>query len=169
MIQLRTFREQDLYDIGARLDMTVPDFDVTSMIYAAVNGFTYTFMNKEAPAAIVGGNILWPGVCQVWAVISDKIRKHGIYLTKATDEILRQGAIKHNIRRYHCIVHGGTQENVRWLYSLHFEYEYSMYRAAPDGADILGYVRWEENYGRRRRRAPAKLQTIVGELLGLVS
>lgn len=140
--QIKPFCEGDIENISSRIDVLAHK-DLEVLILTASSGYTYTFFVNNKPGAIVGANILWPGAAQVWAITSDLIRGHGLWFTKMVDWILSESAKAHKIRRYHCIVDGTNNENIRWLYTLNFEYEFCMYRAAPDGSHVFGYVRWE--------------------------
>jgi hypothetical protein len=152
-----------------RLDILMPDTDMQSMILTASSGFTFTISVNSHPAAIIGANIMWPGVAQVWAMSSELIRGYGRTFTKMVDELLRQGARVNKLRRYHAIVNGSDMENVRWLYTLNFEYEFCMNSAAPDGSNVFGYVRWEDKNGRRTRQTKTKLREHVDQLLGVAA
>jgi len=129
-------------NISSRIDV-LSHTDMKTLILMASSGFTHTFFVNGKPGAIVGANILWPSVAQVWAITSDIIRGYGLWYTKMVDWLLTEGAKCNKIRRYHCIVDGSNQENIRWLYSLNFGFEFCMYKAAPDGSNVFGYVRWE--------------------------
>lgn len=166
-VTLRRFRETDIRDIDPRFDAT--SSSQNAMMFAAANGVTFTFVEDGVPIAIVGANPLWTGVAQVWSIMSPAVKRHGVFITKAIREILRIGAKVYQIRRYHGIVHASIQENIRWFQLLEFEYEYTMYKAAPDESDIYGFVRWEVNHGRKPKHASSELRATVEQLFGLAS
>ena len=122
------------------LEFTV---DNVSKLLDSSHGNAHTFLVKGEPAAIVGASLLWPGVWQVWAFISDRVRGHGVPLTKSCEIILSESAKAFKVKRYNAIVDGTKQEYVRWLKLLKFQYEFTMYHALPKGGDVYGYVRWE--------------------------
>lgn len=168
-IAVRRFRETDIFDIQGRQQDILTPRQAESIAIAGSGGVTYTILVNEEPAAIVGCHILWEGAAQIWSISSDLIRGYGLTYYKICDELLQQVAVKYNIRRYHGIVHQGLSENIRWAISLGFEYEFTMREAAPDGVNVIGYVRWEEKNGRRRRNTSTRLQEYVGELLAMAS
>lgn len=158
---IRRFRETDFGKLDSRFDPLSTSENET--ILMASSGISYTVLVENSILGIIGGNILWPGVCQVWAFTSDRIRGNGLVYTKIVDNLLTFIAYQYGIRRYHCIVNSEIHENVRWLYLLKFEYEFTMYRASPNEADIYGYVRWENpNNVFRSRQAQNRLQKFMG-------
>lgn len=169
MQRIRHFRENDIIRIHKRNRDLYTEEHAERYILASSLGFTFTFCIDNHPAAVVGCNILWEGVGQIWAVTSDLMRGHGLFYLKGCEELLTQGAFINNIRRYHCIVHEGIQENIRWIIKLGFQYEFTMYRAAPDGKNIIGFVRWEKRNDRRAKQAKTGLQKYVAELFAMAS
>jgi len=169
MVRIRHFRENDILRIRRREnDLYTPE-QAERYILASSFGLTYTFCVDDEPAAVVGCNLMWEGVGQIWAVTSDLMRRHGLFYLKGSNELLSQGAVIYNIRRYHCIIHEGIQENIRWIIKLKFEYEFKMHRAAPDGSNIIGFVRWEEGNDRRTKQTSTQLQEYVAKLFAMAN
>lgn len=155
--------------LANRLDMLMPDWEIHNVILAASIENTYTILVDDYPAAIVGANVMWEGVAQVWAISSDLIRGHGLAYTKIVDELFKWTAVKNKIRRYHAIVQGNNIENIRWLYMLGFTYEFCMYKAAPDKSDVLGYVRWEKSNVIWTQQTKTRLQESVEQLFRMAA
>jgi len=121
---------------------------------AGISTVTYTLMKKEnlEVVGIVGLNVLWKGVAQVWLLTSDAARGCGVSYTKECIRLMDQEALRLSIRRIHIVVDAGIKENARWAKVLGFKYESSMKKAAPNGNDMNIYVYWPKgvNYGWRR-------------------
>lgn len=134
---------------------------------------TYTIADElDFPIMILGCNILWKGVAQVWAVPTEQIRGNGWYVTKTAKDILLGIALKDKIRRFHCIVHSGIAENIKWIEVLGFLREGIMRKATPDKMDMYIYVKWydktlEDYYGRRTKKDYPRLQGDVAKLFRL--
>lgn len=169
MQRIRLFRENDILRISRREGDLYTEEDAERYILASSLGYTFTFCVDDQPAAVVGCNIMWSGVGQIWAVTSDLMRGHGLFYAKGSKALLEEGARVHSIRRYHCIIHAGLQENIRWIIKLGFQYEFTMHRAAPDGSNIVGFVRWEEDNVKRSERPKTRLQEHVAELFAMAA
>lgn len=135
----------------------MPDHPLSS---AASSGYSYTFTNGK-PAALVCCNLLWYGCGQIWALVTDRIRSHGLLFTKACREILEIGGHRKGIRKYYCIINPDIPENIRWVKLLGFEHEYTMKEADPEGRDVLGYSKVISGIGDYK---PSPLRKTINEL-----
>ena len=136
--------DSDISLIAARKELVQADSVALSRMLDTSHGNCHTFLVGRQPVAIVGASRLWAGVWQVWAIVSNAVRGHGLYFTKGCKIILNSSAVAFKVRRYNAIVGTKDSEYIRWLNTLGFEYEYTMFGASPDGNDIHGYVKWVE-------------------------
>ena len=111
------------------------------MLYSS-KGNCHTFLVNGEPAAVVGASCLWEGVWQVWAMVTNEIRGHGLYFTKTCQLILDKSAKYYDVKRYNIIVDSTDKEHIRWAKLLGFQYEYTMVRASVYDTDVLGYVKF---------------------------
>ena len=171
-MRLRHFREADLENINPREEFKA-DPSMDEWLVLASQGWTYTITaDDDRPIMILGCNILWEGVAQVWTVPTEEIRGSGLYVVKITKFLLRGIALKARVRRFHCIIHTGYPENIKWIELLGFQHEGTMFRATPDKKDLLVYVKWFEQYLEdhhvgRTEESKTRLQRDVEKLLGL--
>ena len=153
MIELRGYLPCDVFEVQRRNgDFINLDADV-----GEASVFAATFVSGTRPVGCVGGQVQWPGVAQIWAVLSDDLRGHGLAVTRACRRLLARECEKYAIRRVHCLVRADNGEYLRWISLLGFEHEFTMHRAAPDGADLWGMTRWSDgwNSGHAVRRESA--------------
>ena len=135
----------------------MPDSPLAS---AASSGVSVTFVNGK-PIALVSCSKLWEGVGQIWALVTNDVRKHGLLFTKACRELIEIGCYREGYRRCHCIVDAEQPENVKWVTLLGFEYEFTMKKASPVGNDLLGYVKWINGIGTYK---PSPLRETINNL-----
>ena len=111
-------------------------------VLMAHGSFVRSIEVDEGVIAVVGMQIRWPGVADVWAVVSDDARGHGLQLTRAVKHLLKQFATELGLWRVSTLVKAGVEENQRWIEALGFVYESTEVAAGPDGRDLLRYVTW---------------------------
>lgn len=140
---MRPFCTSDLRAIQQRSEGLVLSQSALDLQITTSMGNVHTFLVADIPAAIVAASFMWSGVWQVWAILSDLIRGHGISFTKSCEIILTESAKAFKVRRYNAVVDGTKPEYIRWIALLKFKYEFTMYDALPGGGDVHGYVRWE--------------------------
>lgn len=103
---------------------------------------TYTFEDDGIPVAVIGCELIWTGVFNVWAIVSDQVRGSGLQLTKTAKELLEGHAKAAKAWRAQTVIKQDIPENIKWIELLGFKRESVMYRAAPEGTNLLMYVRY---------------------------
>lgn len=86
-----------------------------------------------------------PGVGHVWGTVSMDAAGHGLSLTKAMKQAIRDmhsEARTNKIHRLQTYVDPSCADDVRWIESLGFQVESVMYGGRPDGGDFLVYTIW---------------------------
>lgn len=140
---VRGYREQDFIDIKLKPTTDITVEQLAKLAVGAAHCFScFTFEQNGRPVAIVGAHRMWDGVAQVWSIVSDEVRGHGLELTKTIKDLLKIVFDTHGIRRGNILVDSSIRENIRWAELLGFKYEFTMEKASPQGKDILGYVYW---------------------------
>ena len=142
MITVKPYTIFDLAKIEKRgRDFLISDTNI-AFSATANNSDTWSLWIGEDIAAIFGAQNMWEGVAQVWAIVSDAAIGHGKDLTKTANILLNEHAAYYKTRRFNALVNEGIEENLRWIRRLNFKSEFVMYRAAPDGNNMVGFVRW---------------------------
>ena len=118
-------------------------------VLMAHGSFVRSIEVDDTVIAVVGMQVRWPGVADVWAVVSDDARGHGIQLTRAVRRLLAQFASELGLWRVSTLVKTGVEENQRWIEALGFVYEGTEVAAGPDGRDLLRYVAWTTDLNRQ--------------------
>jgi hypothetical protein len=103
-------------------------------------GFTF-FLGQEI-IAIFGGALAWDGLFDVFAIISESIRKRPIEFHKRTLLIIEDFFNLLNLRRMQFIVRSDYCEGKRWAESLGFEKEATHKKYGPKGQDYDLFARF---------------------------
>lgn len=98
-------------------------------------GLAVTVLVNTHPVAIFGCIMLWPGVAEMWSIISDDARRYPKQLTvvaKAFSDIAVQSLSLHRLQ---ITVRYDDPRALRWAKYLGFEPEGLMMKYSPDGMD----------------------------------
>lgn len=100
-------------------------------------GFAYTcFMGTEVLGCI-GGYRLWEGVAEIWAWLSDAIKKYPVAFTRRVLHSLEYHQVKLNLHRYQMSARVDAPKAERWARTLGFQREGLMRRYGQDGSDYI--------------------------------
>jgi len=113
----------------------------TENVIRSDNAHAHTIVKFGKPIAVVGGDLLWKGVAQIWSVSSPEIEKYPVFYTRTSRMFLRLYHDLFGIRRYQCAVRCDFKSGQRWAEALGFTSEGIMRGYGPDGADHFLYAR----------------------------
>lgn len=99
--------------------------------------------DNDEPVISIGLSILWPGVAEVWTFPNERIKKHGLWVSRMTKKFLMQSFSAYNLHRVQARCLLGDNTALKWLLFFGFELEGTLYGYGPDGKDyhILAIVR----------------------------
>lgn len=113
------------------------DFSLVPRVESLVNSenvFCNTYLDEnDTPIAIVGITLLWPGVCDVWGIVSDDVKKTPIAFHKNIKHALNFYAGHLRIKRYQIYIKIGYKEGRKWAEKLGFRVEGALDYFGPDG------------------------------------
>lgn len=100
-------------------------------------GFSYTYFKDNEILGCVGGHELWRGVAEVWAWLSDLVRKYPVEFTKKIRNCLDFHQEKLGLHRYQMYVRASERDAIRWAKLLGFSPEGVMHKYGIDGSNYL--------------------------------
>ena len=107
-------------------------------------GAALAFLNGEDVVAILGGHLIFNGVLQVWAFISDAVRKCPVSFHKSVVGILGFYFKEFKLRRMQFSVRSDFDMGIKWAESLGFRAEGLMKNYAQDGMSCWLYAKVSE-------------------------
>lgn len=116
-----------------------------SIIDQAANDLAFTVMYKNKPICVFGCLKYWNGVAEMWALISDDIRKFPVYLTRAGQKWASICNIVFNLHRLEMTVKASDDRATRWAYALGFKHESLMekYSAKQENFNLFVRINYE--------------------------
>lgn len=106
-----------------------------------INGSAISFLLDEKPVAIVGGFPIVPNVFQVWALISEDVKKHPFAFHRSVRAMLAWVTAERGLQRIQLSVKIGFMGGCRWAEALGFKNEGVMRSYGPGGSDYYLYGR----------------------------
>lgn len=100
-----------------------------------------TLLRDDVPLAILGWEWISKGVLQVFAIISDEIKKCPLVFHKTVLGLLNNEFEVKSVRRVQMSVVVGYQMGWKWAKALGFECEGIMRGYCPDGSDAWLFAR----------------------------
>lgn len=143
MIEVTMFKPEHLDMIEAK-DVLQQELDVTgklSVLNHLDSGYSQTFMAGQDVVAIFGGILIWEGLFDVFAIISDKARYYPVEFHKKVKRMIDVYADVLKVRRMQFYVQSDYTEGQKWAKSLGFHKESTMEAFGPTGKDCDLYVR----------------------------
>jgi len=113
----------------------------TCSVAAAGNVHAKTLVYRHKVLAIIGGDLLWDGVFQVWSVMDDHINELPVAFARCVKKVLNRYIIDLNLHRVQVDVRCGFPKAIKWVNFLGFKYEGIMQKYGPEGADYYRFVR----------------------------
>lgn len=101
----------------------------------------YTMYDKSGPIAILGCSFIFPCVCDLWSILSDRIKIYPKEFCKLIREFLAKGEKLHGIYRYQMVTRAQNPELVKWAQFLGMKCEGLMHKFGPDKSDFLLFAR----------------------------
>lgn len=98
-----------------------------------------TLFKGDQILGIVGGFKWNPGVIQIWAILSEDIKKYPISFHKICLELIDFCEQQHSPRRLQIDVRVDFERGQRWAESMGFIREGTMKKFASDGSDCYLY------------------------------
>lgn len=103
-------------------------------------GEAVTIWHDDKPLVIIGVFPIWEGVAEGWVVLEID---SGVPLRQIVSLVkwwMDKYCIDTGIRRLESSC--ATREQFRWMRLVGFEFEYIKPEGSPDGADVIGMVKW---------------------------
>lgn len=143
MIKVIPFKpgHQDFLKPKAIYDRFPTLLERLDVVYENPNVYPYTLVLQNQPIAIAGLNTLLEGVADVWAVVSDDVRRRPLEFHKRILQLIETGVEKLGLRRIQMTVHEDHEEGHRWAKSLGFRDEALLRKYGPLGTDMVLYAR----------------------------
>jgi len=94
--------------------------------------------------AVAGIIVYWPGVAEVWMMLTKKARKKGIFGLIAFNAIAKKindWIVDHKLRRVQAQVRSDFPKALKMIKTLGFKYEGTKKQFSPDGADMQMFAR----------------------------
>lgn len=105
------------------------------------NNNIYTCLSGNRPIAIIGWTLLFPGVADLWSLVSEEIKKYGKSFYKFCMTLMEFGNYNLGIHRFQMTVRVGNKELIRWSEALHMKCEGLMEKFGPDKSDYFLFAR----------------------------
>ncbi len=144
MISVRPYKQGDAFWINPMKDVFAPvDYlrSHTDKLAIFPGSFAHTVILDYKIIAIVGITIIWPGVAEVWSLLSEDIKKIPSYFHRGILKGLNFYQQNLKIKRYQASVKKDYLDGLRWIKALGFEYEGEMKSFGPDGSDFFLFGR----------------------------
>lgn len=103
--------------------------------------FAHTFTIDEKPVGIMGVTVLRAHIAELWAFLSDDVKKHPVAFHKQCKELLDTYFVELNVPRFQCYVLSDFCVGNRWLQILGFQREGLLRKFGADGKD---YIVWSK-------------------------
>lgn len=104
-------------------------------------GMVLTVIYKDKPVALAIMNSVFPGVVELWSVLTDEVKSHpkllhtsGLFVVEALDK-------NENVHRIQSLVERGDTTAYRWMERLGFEEEGLLKQYGPDRKDYHMFAR----------------------------
>ena len=99
-------------------------------------GMAYTAMLYGKPVAVFGAIQLWPGVEELWSMMSEESRDHARTLTRIARKFTDFRMISGGLHRLQMNVRCNDTRAVRWAHALGFDTVGVMQKYGTDGSDF---------------------------------
>ena len=133
-MEIRPYHLSDIDEIESR------DCDVMISDTTTLGTVGWSFMLNGEVVAIIGIIQISHGVANLWAVVSDKARGHGLELTKKTITVLDNCFKDRNLHRVQALISPELEENARWVKSVGLQYESTLEAVTDNKEDLDMYV-----------------------------
>jgi len=120
------------------------DSDLENRIGSLIGEATslcYTFIKEDKAIAVLGGNLLWPGVMEVWTVTTDLITEYPLEFHKKVRDVISGLEKELEIKRFQATVRADFDMGKKWLHSLGFISEGLLKKYGPEGEDYFMFGR----------------------------
>lgn len=107
----------------------------------AAGGTAFTGVHEGAVVGIAGLVVLWPGVAEAWALMSDRIEGLPFQVTRAIARGLFMEAQNFGLHRIQAVVAADDERAQRWIEILGFRFEGLMRAYGPDRSNYLRFAR----------------------------
>lgn len=139
-IHSREFEVKDALDIGEPVRGWL---EVTEDQLAFMGSFTaFTILDEDKPLVCLGQLPLWPGVSDIWAVVSPDLRhcagRRQVY--QHIQDLMLWGVTALDINRYQCEIVAGWDDGVKFAHLLGMKSEGLMEAYGRNGEDMIRYV-----------------------------
>lgn len=139
------FHEDDLFLIRLR-DRDIAEFQpargtgmMDATAFKAEKGEAYTLTIDGKVICIAGLFEMWPGVAEVWTLMSDEAHRYGIAITRFIKKLIAEHTGDYH--RVQCTVAEDYEISHKWLNVLGFEREGLLRKFARTGDSYYMYAR----------------------------
>ncbi len=146
MINIREYQKGDIYKIRPKKDVYSDDPTLLKRmdeLALSRESYSNTYINGlDEVIAIIGLTMLWPRVAEIWAVISEDVKKEPISFHKRIMHALHFYAENLDIKKYQVYVKAEYSDGKKWMHNLGFKIEGLLEKFGADGKDyvIMGRV-----------------------------
>lgn len=103
--------------------------------------YSYTLISDGIPVAVFMGNIFYGRICDVIAIVSDKIEENKFGFVRACKKLMKATELSIGIDRFQITVHSDFKKGCRFAEVLGFKKEGVMQKYGPDSKDYYLYAR----------------------------
>jgi len=107
----------------------------------AAHHMAFTALAGTAVLGSAGVALQWRGVGTAWLLVSDRLRAHPLFMTRAVIRGIRKAEADLDLHRLQITVRAGYEAASRWAERLGFVFEGEMPGYGPNGETHLRYAR----------------------------
>lgn len=105
------------------------------------NAYAHTLVVDGKILGCLGGELMWAGVAEVWALFDKRVRDHAFGITKVARDTLDFYERELNLHRLQAAVKPGFHYAYKWAKTLGFAHEGTMYKYGQDGSNYWRMAR----------------------------
>ncbi len=139
----RLYKEGDAAKVKVK-DIFIGQGDLGGLIearYKTNGSHIYTCLIDDDPIAVLGWSFLFPGVVDLWSIISDRVREYPKSFYKFVMSLMEMGHENIGIYRFQMTVQEGHQDLIRWAEALRMKCEGFMEKFGPNKENFFIFAR----------------------------
>lgn len=142
MFKIEKSKPEHLVNMSVRQEFKLDQNEIPRLTYQVMTNRCYTVLDKDnVPLAIFGDNQINPKVVQLWAVISEDIKRYPIAFHKLVLRSLSEYLINSLEHRLQMTVREDFPAAIKWAKALGFHCEGRLKQYGVDGSDYLLFAR----------------------------
>lgn len=141
MVEVLRFKPGHL-DLMAIKDAYIGDKTLIARTESiARSHIAHTLLVDNQVIAVVGGIVIWPGVCEMWTVTSPLVSLSPLGFHREIRKIIDFYVREKKLHRIHATVKCAFKAGLSWVEALGFVREGTLKQYGPEGADYYMYAR----------------------------